>query len=203
MMALMIIALAPLPFQNTDLEPHISKKTVEFHYGKHHQGYVNKLNGLIKGTNLEQENLEAIMKKTSDVPNKIAIYNNAAQVYNHSFYWNCMKKNGGGKPSEKFLEKINQDFGSCETFVEQFKKAGATLFGSGWVWLVDDNRKLKIVQTSNAHCPLTDGQKPLLTMDVWEHAYYLDYQNGRVKYIDAFMDHLVNWEFVEKNLDGE
>ncbi|MFH0898532.1 MAG: superoxide dismutase, partial [bacterium] len=166
-------------------------------------GYVNKLNELLKDTDLEQESLEDIIKKTVRAFDKKTIYNNAAQVYNHTFYWNCMKKDGGGKPSEPLLKKIEQDFGSFETFVEQFKKAGATLFGSGWVWLVLDKGSLKIVQTSNANCPLSDGQKPLLTMDVWEHAYYLDYQNARTKYIDAFMDHLVNWEFVEKNFEHD
>lgn len=201
MMTLMMIALAPLPYGKTDLEPHISSKTIDFHYGKHHDGYVNKLKGLIKGTDLEKEKLETIMQKTATDASKIGIYNNAAQVWNHTFYWNCMKKDGGGQPSGSLLEKIKADFGSFETFVAVFKKAGATLFGSGWVWLISENGMLKIVQTSNASNPMTFGQTPLLTMDVWEHAYYLDYQNGRASYIDKFVDHLINWEFVQANFD--
>ena len=197
----MMITLDPLPFGKTDLEPHISSKTLDFHYGKHHQGYVNKLNGLIKGTELEKEKLETIMEKTAKDASNKGIYNNAAQVWNHTFYWNGMKKDGGGQSSGSLLENIEKDFGSFGKFVEEFKKAGATLFGSGWVWLVLDDGKLKIVQTSNAWNPLSDGQTPLLTMDVWEHAYYLDHKNGRSTYIDKFVDHLINWDFVQENFD--
>lgn len=195
--AKMAFELPNLPYERNGLEPHISENTMNFHYGKHHQAYVTNLNKLVEGTEFADMALEDVIKKSSDKP---GIFNNAAQVWNHTFYWNSMKPNGGGKPSGKVLEKIEADFGSYEEFVEQFKVAGATQFGSGWAWLVLDGGKLKIVKTANAETPLATAAKPLMTMDVWEHAYYLDYQNARPNYIDVFLQKLVNWDFVEQNL---
>ncbi len=191
--------LPKLPYEKNALAPHISENTMNFHYGKHHQAYVTNLNNLIAGSDLEGKTLEEVIK-ISAAEKKAGIFNNAAQVWNHTFYWHSMKPNGGGKPTGKVLEKIQADFGSYENFVTEFKNAGATQFGSGWAWLVLDAGKLKIVKTGNAETPLTTSAKPLMTMDVWEHAYYLDYQNARPTYIDTFLNHLVNWDFVAKNL---
>jgi Fe-Mn family superoxide dismutase len=155
---------------------------------------------LIAGTPLEKETLEEIIKKTADDPDKIAVFNNAAQVYNHSFYWDCMKANGGGKPNGEIAGKIDASFGSYEKFTEEFKNAGLGQFGSGWAWLVTDGSKLQVIKTPNAGNPLTMGLKPLLVVDVWEHAYYLDYQNRRGDYLTAFVDKLINWDFVNSNL---
>ena len=195
-----MIELPNLPYERNALEPYISENTINFHYGKHHQAYVTNLNNLIKGTELEGKSLEEIIKISANDKTKMGIFNNAAQVWNHTFYWNSMKPNGGGKPSDKVLEKIEADFGSFENFIIEFKNAGATQFGSGWAWLVLENNKLKITKTANAETPLTTEAKPLMTMDVWEHAYYLDFQNARPNYIDTFLNHLVNWDFVAKNL---
>jgi len=196
----MSIILPNLPYEMKDLEPHISAKTLEFHHGKHHNAYVTNLNKLIEGTDMANSSLEEIIVKTKGDAGKAGIFNNAAQVWNHSFYWNCMKPNGGGQPEGKLLEMINNSFGSFEKFVEEFKNAAATQFGSGWAWLISDNGKLKIEKTSNADTPIAHGKKPVLTIDVWEHAYYLDYQNRRPDYISTFISKLINWKFVGSNL---
>jgi Fe-Mn family superoxide dismutase len=189
------ITLPNLPYVKNALEPHISENTLNYHYGKHHNAYVVNLNKLITGTKFEGQALEEIIKNSDG-----GIFNNAAQVWNHTFYWNSMKPNGGGKPTGEVLNKIEADFGSYEKFAEEFTNAGATQFGSGWAWLVLENNKLKIVKTANAETPLTTNAKPLLTMDVWEHAYYLDFQNARPNYIKTFLEKLVNWDFVAANL---
>jgi len=192
--------LPELPYSLDALEPHISRNTLEFHYGKHHAGYVTNLNNLVAGTDLEAKSLEDTVLAVAGDATKAGIFNNAAQVWNHSFYWQGMKPNGGGQPSGALAARIDADFGSFEAFKEQFKAAGATQFGSGWAWLVLDNGVLKITKTPNADLPLAHGQKALLTMDVWEHAYYLDYQNRRPDYMTTFLDKLVNWDFVAANL---
>ena len=188
-----MIELPKLPYEMNALEPHISQKTLEFHYGKHHNGYVNNLNKLIAGTPFEGKSLEEIVKTSQG-----GMFNNAAQVWNHTFYWNCMTPNPKkAQPSGKLMDAIVSAFGSFEAFKEKFVNACVTLFGSGWAWLVaDKDGKLSIVQTSNAQTPLTEGFKPLLVCDVWEHAYYLDYQNLRANYVNEFWS-LINWEFVE------
>jgi Fe-Mn family superoxide dismutase len=187
--------LPPLPYALDALAPTISKETLEYHYGKHHQAYVTNLNNLIPGTEFENVSLEDTVKKSSG-----GIFNNAAQVWNHTFYWNCMKPNGGGEPGGKLAEGIKKKWGDFAAFVEAFNKAGAGNFGSGWTWLVKKpDGSLDIVNTSNAQTPLTTADKALLTCDVWEHAYYIDYRNARPKYLESFWK-LVNWEFAEKNL---
>ena len=196
----MSITLPELPYENKALEPHISSRTLTFHHGKHHSAYVTNLNKLIEGTNLASETLEDIIKKTANDSDKAGIFNNAAQVWNHTFYWHSMKPNGGGLPSGEIADKIIADFEAYDNFIEQFKNAGLTQFGSGWAWLVLKNNKLEIMKTSNADTPIAYGIKPLLTVDVWEHAYYLDYQNGRGNYLDVFIKNLINWEFVNSNL---
>ena len=192
--------LPALPYDLDALEPHISRQTLEFHHGKHHNAYVTNLNNLVTGSELENKSLEDTITAVAGDAGKAGVFNNAAQVWNHSFYWQCMKPGGGGQPTGALADKINADFGSYEAFVEQFKAAGATQFGSGWAWLVLENGTLKVTKTGNADLPLAHGQKALLTMDVWEHAYYLDYQNRRPDYITTFLDKLVNWEFVATNL---
>jgi superoxide dismutase, Fe-Mn family len=192
--------LPALPYGLDALEPHISRQTLEFHHGKHHAAYVANLNKLIEGTDLDGKSLEDVITTVAGDAAKAGMFNNAAQIWNHSFYWQCMKPGGGGAPSGALAEKITADFGSFEAFVEQFKAAGATQFGSGWAWLVLDNGTLKVTKTPNADLPLAHGQKALLTMDVWEHAYYLDYQNRRPDYITTYLDKLVNWDFVAANL---
>ncbi|NTW35439.1 MAG: superoxide dismutase [Syntrophobacteraceae bacterium] len=196
----MSIALPDLPYPKEALAPVISERTLEFHHGKHHKAYVDNANKLIAGTDLENLDLEAIVKKTAGDPSKVGIFNNAAQVWNHSFYWKCMKPNGGGAPTGAVAQKIAADFGSFEKFVEEFKNAGATQFGSGWAWLVLNGNKLQVTKTPNAGNPLTEGMKPILVADVWEHAYYLDYQNRRPDYLTAFVDKLINWDFVNSCL---
>ena len=197
----MAITLMDLPYDKGALEPHISANTLGFHHGKHHNAYVANANKLIKGTELENDDLEAIIKKTVGDEAKIGIFNNVAQVWNHSFYWQCMKPGGGGLPTGPVAERIDTDFGGYEAFVDAFKGAGATQFGSGWAWLVLENDKLKIVKTSNADTPVAHGLKPVLTVDVWEHAYYLDYQNRRPDYLHTFVDKLINWDFVNACLE--
>jgi len=192
--------LPALPYGLDALEPNISRSTLEFHHGKHHAAYVTNLNNLVAGTDLEGKSLEDTITAVAGDASKAGVFNNAAQVWNHSFYWQCMKPDGGGQPSGAPADKINADFGSFEAFVEQFKTAGATQFGSGWAWLVLDNGTLKVTKTPNADLPLAHGQKALLTMDVWEHAYYLDYQNRRPDYMTTFLEKLVNWDFVAANL---
>jgi len=196
----MAITLMSLPYEKNGLEPYISANTIEFHHGKHHSTYVVNTNKLVEGTDLATEELEVVIKKSAGDASKTAIFNNAAQVWNHSFYWQCMKPNGGGPPTGPIAEKINADFGSYQVFMEEFKKAGATQFGSGWAWLVVENDKLKIIKTSNADTPIAHGLRPVLTVDVWEHAYYLDYQNRRPDYLGSFVDNLINWDFVNSCL---
>jgi len=196
----MAITLPALPYEANALEPHISANTLGFHHGKHHQTYVTNLNNLIQGTELAEESLEKIILAVANKPEKMGIFNNAAQVWNHTFYWNCMKKGGGGAPSGAIASKITEDFGSFDKFVEAFKSAGLTQFGSGWAWLVLEGGKLKITKTANADTPLAHDQKAILTVDVWEHAYYLDYQNKRADYLDVFLKSLVNWDFANANL---
>ncbi|MFN9629426.1 MAG: superoxide dismutase [Cyanobacteriota bacterium] len=192
--------LPALPYSLDALEPHISRNTLEFHHGKHHAAYVTNLNNLVAGTDLEGTSLDDTILAVAGDASKAGVFNNAAQVWNHTFYWQGMKPGGGGAPSGELAAKIDEAFGSFEAFKEQFKAAGATQFGSGWAWLVLDNGALKITKTGNADLPLAHGQKALLTMDVWEHAYYLDYQNRRPDYITTFLDKLVNWDFVAANL---
>lgn len=193
----MSINLPPLPYEQNALEPHISAETLEFHYGKHHQTYVTNLNNLIKGTENENKSLEDIIKSSSG-----GIFNNAAQIWNHTFYWNSLSPNGGGEPSGALAEAINAKFGSFAEFKEAFSKTAITTFGSGWGWLVkNEDGSLELVSTSNAGCPLTNNQTPLLTCDVWEHAYYIDYRNARPKYLEAFWN-LVNWEFASQNFSS-
>ena len=196
----MAIELPSLPYEATALEPYISANTLSFHHGKHHQAYVTNTNNLIKGTDLENANLESLIMASANNAEKAGLFNNAAQVWNHTFYWNCMKKGGGGEPTGAIAAKIAEDFGSYEAFFDAFKVAGLTQFGSGWAWLVVDGGKLKIMKTPNADTPMAHGVKALLTVDVWEHAYYLDYQNKRPDYLDTFLKHLINWDFVNANL---
>lgn len=199
----MAFTLPELPYTQNALEPYISANTLSFHHGKHHNAYVTNLNKLIEGTELESKSLEDIIRETAGKDDKKGIFNNAAQVWNHTFYWHSMKPQGGGQPSGDLLDKINKDFGSFDKFKEEFSNAGATQFGSGWAWLVaDKSGKLKVTKTANAETPVTTGEKPLITMDVWEHAYYLDFQNARPKYIETFLNSLVNWDFATKNLSA-
>lgn len=196
----MTFALPELPYAKDALEPHISTKTLEFHHGKHHNAYVTNLNKLLENSDLAGKSLEEVIMASAGDASKAGIFNNAAQVWNHSFYWHSMKPGGGGAPSGKIAGKITADFGSFEKFAEEFKNAGATQFGSGWAWLVLDGGKLKVTKTPNADLPMAHGQKAILTMDVWEHAYYLDYQNRRPDYVGTFLDKLVNWDFASANL---
>jgi Fe-Mn family superoxide dismutase len=196
----MPIALPELPYPKDALEPYISARTLEFHHGKHHNAYVTKATKLIAGTEWEPMSPEDIIRGTASDPKHAGVFNNVAQAWNHSFYWNCLTPNGGGAPSGAIAQKILAEFGSYEKFVAEFTNAGATQFGSGWAWLVLDGGKLKIVKTANAGNPLTDGATPLLTADVWEHAYYLDYQNRRPDYLTTFVEKLINWKFVNSRL---
>jgi len=191
----MAFTLPSLPFSKSALEPIISAETLEFHYGKHHQAYVNNLNGLVDGKPEANMALEELIMSAEG-----GVFNNAAQVWNHSFYWNCLKPGGGGRPSGALAQAIDRDFGSFDALKEEFSAAAAKLFGSGWAWLVLAGDKLKIVQTSNADLPMKHMQTALLTIDVWEHAYYIDYRNARPKYIEAVFDNLLNWDFAEQNL---
>ena len=191
----MAIELPALPYDRTALEPHISAETIDFHYSKHHQTYVTNLNNLIAGTEFESADLETIVRKSQG-----GLFNNAAQVWNHTFYWNCLKPNGGGAPTGKLAEAIDAAFGSFDAFKAQFTKTAIGTFGSGWAWLVQRaDGSLALVSTSNAATPLTGTDKPLLTCDVWEHAYYVDYRNARPKYVEAFWN-LVNWDFVSAQM---
>ena len=196
----MAFELLALPFAEDALEPYYSARTLSFHHGKHHKAYVDNLNKLIAGTDLESKSLEEIILLAAGDAAKAGIFNNAAQVWNHTFFWHCMKPGGGGKPSGELAARIDAAFGGYDRFVEQFKAAAVGRFGSGWGWLVLEGGELKIVSTPNAETPLAKGQKALLTVDVWEHAYYLDYQNRRPDFVQAFLDHLVNWDFVAENL---
>jgi Fe-Mn family superoxide dismutase len=191
----MAFKLPELPYAKDALAPHISAETLEYHYGKHHQTYVDNLNKLVAGTPNENKSLEELVKTTEG-----GIFNNAAQVWNHTFYWYCLKPKGGGAPTGKIGEAITKNFGSFDTFKEQFSEAAKTQFGSGWAWLVKKaDGSLAIEKTANAGNPMTSGLKPILTCDVWEHAYYIDYRNARPKYVESFWN-LVNWDFVEQQL---
>jgi len=191
----MAISLSPLPYALNALEPHISKETLEYHYGKHHQSYVTNLNNLLPNSPFEGKSLEDIIKGANG-----PLFNNAAQVWNHAFYWECLSPNGGSEPTDALATAINASFGSFASFKEQFTKTALGTFGSGWAWLVQDpDNTLRIISTSNAGTPLTTPQKPLLTCDVWEHAYYIDYRNARATYLEAFWK-LVHWDFVARQL---
>lgn len=196
----MTFTLPALPYAEDALEPVYSARTLSFHHGKHHKAYVDNLNKLVGGTDWENRTLEEIIRASAEDPAKMGIFNNSAQVWNHTFFWHCMKPGGGGKPSGELAARIDAAFGGYDKFVEQFKAAAVGRFGSGWGWLVLEGGELKIVSTPNAETPLAKGQKALLTVDVWEHAYYLDYQNRRPDFVQAFLDHLVNWDFVAENL---
>ncbi len=191
----MAIELPPLPYADDALAPHISAHTMSFHYGKHHAAYVNNLNGLIEGTDLADASLEDIIVGADPG----GLFNNAAQVWNHTFYWNSMTPGGGGDPSGDLAAAIESSFGSIDAFKTQFKADSVGNFGSGWTWLVQNDSGLAIVKTNDADTPLAHGGKALLTIDVWEHAYYLDFQNARPAYVDAYLEHLVNWEFASAN----
>ncbi len=200
----MAFELPPLPYNEDALEPHISARTLSFHYGKHHLAYVTNLNNLIQGTELEKKSLEEIIHLTANKADKVGIFNNAAQVWNHTFYWHSMRSQGGGEPQGSLGAKIKEDFGSFDEFAKLFKQAGVGQFGSGWAWLVlDKDSTLKVTKTPNADLPMVHGERALLTCDVWEHAYYLDYQNRRPDYVDIFLKNLANWEFAQKNFEKE
>jgi superoxide dismutase, Fe-Mn family len=197
----MAFVQAPLPFDINALEPHGMKaETFEYHYGKHHKAYVDNLNKLTEGTELADKSLEEVIKTSFQDSSKAGIFNNAAQVWNHTFFWNSLKPNGGGAPTGDLAAKIDKDFGSFDKFKEEFSNAAATQFGSGWSWLIDDGGTLKVIKTPNAENPLAHGKKALLTLDVWEHAYYIDYRNARPAFIKNFLDNLVNWDFAAENL---
>ena len=191
--------LPPLPYGENALEPVISANTISFHYGKHHKGYLDNLNKLVAGTEYADLPLEKIITGTAGLPEKTAIFNNAAQLWNHSFYWKSMKPKGGGVPPAALKQKLEASFGSVDACKKELATAAVSQFGSGWAWLVLDGDKLKVVKTANAEVPLTSGVKPLLVIDVWEHAYYLDYQNRRADYVNAVLDQLINWEFALQN----
>lgn len=193
--------LPDLPYAQNALEPYISANTLSFHHGKHHNTYVTNLNNLVPNTKFASMNLEQIIKESHGDKEAVAIFNNAAQVWNHTFFWHSMKQNGGGKPTGKILSQIEKDFGDYGSFATALKNAGVTQFGSGWAWLTWDGSKLLISKTGNADLPLTQSQKPILTIDVWEHAYYLDYQNRRVDYLTIMLEHLINWDFALSNFE--
>ena len=192
----MAFTLPPLPYEKGALAPHLSAETLEFHYGKHHQTYVTNLNKLTEGKPEASMKLEQVIAAAAG-----GVFNNAAQVWNHTFYWNCMKPKGGGEPAGQLAAALARDFGSVAKFKEQFAAAATTQFGSGWGWLVLEGGKLKVTSTSNADLPMKHAQTALLTIDVWEHAYYIDYRNARPRYIEVFLSSLVNWDFVAANLE--
>ena len=191
----MAFELPPLPYAKDALAPHISEESLEYHYGKHHQTYVTNLNKMVEGTDFENSSLEEVI-----MGSEAAVFNNSAQVWNHTFYWSCMAPDGGGAPTGEVAEAINSAFGSYDTFVEKFKEAATTQFGSGWAWLVDAGSGLEIMKTANADLPMKHNAKALLTIDVWEHAYYIDFRNARPNYIGTFVDSLINWDFVAANM---
>ena len=196
----MAFELPPLPYPKNALEPHISERTMDFHHGRHHQAYVTNLNNLVKGSPMESQSLEELIKASHHDTSRTGVFNNAAQVWNHTFFWSSMKPHGGGTPSGDVAQAITRDCGGLDKFKDQFKAAAVGQFGSGWAWLIADGGQLKITATPNAVDPLAGGQTALLTCDVWEHAYYLDYQNRRPDFVQTFLDHLVNWDFVAQNL---
>jgi Fe-Mn family superoxide dismutase len=195
-----MFTLPPLPYAENALAPVISANTLSFHHGKHHKAYVDNLNNLAKGTEYESAPLEKIIRETAGKADKAGIFNNAAQVWNHTFYWNCLKGGAGGKPTGRIAQMIESDLGGFEQFKKDFAQAGVTQFGSGWGWLVAEGGKLRVTKTPNAEPPFIKGATPLLTIDVWEHAYYLDYQNRRPDYVNAVIDRLLNWDFAAENL---
>ena len=199
----MVFINAPLEYKQNALEPSISSKTIKFHFEKHHQGYVNKFNELLEKSPFKDLPLEDVIQKTHGLEEHKILFNNAAQIYNHAFFWKSMKPKGGGEPTGDAKSMIHENWNSYENFKNEWIQKATSLFGSGWIWLVKDKRKVRIIQTKDAETPLTEPFfKPLLTMDVWEHAYYLDYQNNRSNFTKAYLDHLVNWDFVLKNYKG-
>jgi Fe-Mn family superoxide dismutase len=195
-----MFTLPPLPYAENALAPVISANTLSFHYGKHHKAYVDNLNNLAKGTEYESAALEKVINDTAGKADKAPLFNNAAQIWNHTFYWNSLKGGGGGRPAGRIAQMIESDLGGYDNFRKEFAATTVSQFGSGWGWLVADGGKLRIVKTGNAEVPFTKGAKPLLTIDVWEHAYYLDYQNRRPDYVNAVIDKLLNWDFAAENL---
>ncbi|HEX9778743.1 MAG TPA: superoxide dismutase [Geopsychrobacteraceae bacterium] len=196
----MLITLPDLPYDKSALEPYISFRTLDFHHGKHHKAYVDNTNKMIENTDLEGKDLDTIIKAAAADPAQKGLFNNAAQVWNHSFFWQCMKPGGGGKPDGKIAELIDKKWGSYEDFAAELKQAGISQFGSGWAWLALQGAELEITKTPNAENLSASGLRPLLVVDVWEHAYYLDYQNRRPDFLQTFLDHLINWDFVNANL---
>lgn len=197
----MSFALPDLPYERDALEPHISARTMDFHYGKHHRTYIDKLNKAIEGSKYDNMPLEEVIQasyESEDTP----VFNNAAQAWNHTFFWDCMKAGGGGAPAGDLAERIDKELGGLDGFRTKFKEAATGQFGSGWAWLTASKDGLAIVPTPNAHSPLTSDATPLITLDVWEHAYYLDYQNARDRFVDVFLEHLLNWDFAARNLEA-
>jgi Fe-Mn family superoxide dismutase len=192
--------LPALPYAESALDPVISANTLSFHYGKHHKGYVDTLNKLVAGTELAGLSLEQLINETAGQADKVAIFNNAAQTWNHTFYWRSLRPKGGGEPPAELMDLVKSAFGNLDACKKELATAATTQFGSGWAWLVLEGDKLKVIKTANAETPLTKGAKPLLTIDVWEHAYYLDFQNRRADYVNAVLDKLVNWDFAADNL---
>jgi len=197
----MAFELPSLPYEKDSLAPYMSAETLDFHHGKHHQTYVTNLNNLVKDSDMQDASLEDIVVKSSKDSSMAGVFNNAGQHWNHILFWQCMKPNGGGAMPSELENRINSDFGSVDKFKEAFVQAGTTQFGSGWAWLAIDNGKLVVTKSANASNPLVDGMKPILGCDVWEHSYYIDYRNKRPDYLKAFLDNLVNWEFVTSQLD--
>lgn len=197
----MTFRLTELPYRFDALEPHISARTLEFHHDKHHAGYVEKLNRMVAGTSYERMTLEDVIHSSFDA-NDSGVYNNASQTWNHTFLWDSMSRDSDGSPRGDLSRLIDDQFGSLDNFRREFKDSATGQFGSGWTWLIADGDTLAIVSTSNAHSPVTTDTTPLLTLDLWEHAYYLDYQNSRKRYVDAFLEHLINWDFAEANLNA-
>ena len=195
----MTFTLPPLPYAEDALEPYLSAKTLQFHHGKHHKTYVDTLNRLVEEHGLEGQTLEQLIRSTYHDDSKMAVFNNAAQVWNHNLFWGCMTRNGGGEPGGELAKAIKHDFGSFDKFAEDFEAAAVSQFGSGWAWLTFDAGRLKVIKTPNAVSPIAGGQAALLTCDVWEHAYYLDYQNRRPDFVKAFVDNLIDWDFVAEN----
>jgi superoxide dismutase, Fe-Mn family len=195
----MTFTLPPLPYAEDALEPYLSAKTLQFHHDKHHRAYVDTLNKLVEEHSLPERTLEQLIQSTHQDEAKVAMFNNAAQAWNHSFFWRCMAKNGGGEPRGELATAIKQEFGSFDKFTDNFAAAATSQFGSGWAWLVFHAGRLRVIKTPNAVNPVADGRTALLTCDVWEHAYYLDYQNRRADFVKAFIDHLIDWNFVAEN----
>ena len=196
----MSFSLPDLPYAIDALEPHVSAKTLSLHHGKHHATYVDKLNGLVAGSRMEGLSLDATILEAADNPDHVGVFNNAGQAWNHNHYWNCMTPNGGGAATGEIADAINGSFGNFDNFRSEFLKTAAAHFGSGWAWLVLDGDGLKVTSTSNATPPIVSGQKALIACDVWEHSYYLDYQNRRPEYLEAFLDKLINWDYVNRQL---